>query len=235
MSDSSFQRLESPKFAIGSPRARNTKHLQQELIRASDRKNRSSKKVLNRFLLSDPYEGQRRVREAHKHISQYDQRLQNAVDLYITSELAKRQIPALQIKNHEQLVQNIVNQFFEQDPIIQRKFIRASLLSQPKQTVVCSDPFLIFLNLHRKQSNIDRELSRVRSGENIDIGTFSHNIERAEAGEEVDPTRLRLISWDRFVADAKATWKRMNPDQKMPFFVQAFLAIQFPEKLDQAL
>ncbi|XP_065094444.1 uncharacterized protein LOC135714969 [Ochlerotatus camptorhynchus] len=258
MSYTEFQRLETTKFSIRSPRARIAKRVQQELIRASERRRRPRKKVINRYLLGmakkqeeQPSTGHRRqpreamvmVEEAHKYLPQCDELMQNAADLYIASELQKRNLPAMNlriIREYDRTIQTIAQQFIEQPTSVQKQYLRAAVLSQSKQTamVPCSDPFLVLLDLHWKQTKaINRRRFEIssRRGENIDIGPFAVNIERAESGEESDPTRLRLITLRNCTKEARIMWKRMSGAQKLPFFVQAYFATHLPASLDRAL
>lgn len=144
----------------------------------------------------------------------------------------------LKIKEFEKIMQDTVQKFLQEPTCIQKQYLQAAVLSKFQQTVTCSDPFQILLALHWEKSTANmKQLQRgnTKLDTNINIGPFAHNLERAEAGEECDPTRLRLISWRNCVSEARNLWKLMSPDQKLPFFVQAYMASHFPASMDQAL
>lgn len=145
----------------------------------------------------------------------------------------------LNLQNYKEVIQNLIEKFFALSRTSQDKYIKAAALTQSKEVRLCSDPFLIFLELHKKQSQLSRRTERQLAGDGSDIGVFSCNVHRAESGEEPsDPTRFRAGDGnqnDSVLAEAKALWKRMSPDLKLPFFVEAFLAVHVPEALDQAL
>ncbi|XP_053692066.1 uncharacterized protein LOC128740543 [Sabethes cyaneus] len=235
MSDSNYQLLETPKFSLKSPRARPKEHLQQELIRASDRKSRPKKQAVKRCLSEglSRHNGQL-VSEARKYLPQYDQLVQAAVNLYVTSELKKISLPN---SENNEMIKNLIQQFFGQPHSLQQQYVKTAALTQSKGAQLCSDPFLIFLDLHKRQSRSRRRTERRLEGSDSDIGLFACNAYRAESGEESDPTRFRAggNQDDIVLSEARALWKRMSPELKLPFFVNAFLAVHAPEALDQAL
>ncbi|XP_058814741.1 uncharacterized protein LOC131678545 [Topomyia yanbarensis] len=234
MSDPNYELLETETFSISSPRKRNAKRVQQELIRANERRSRPRKIVIERYLNSSK---QQTAKVAHLYLPEQGQNVQNAVDLFITSELQKMSIPVKDVGRNtsNNLVQTIIQKFFAQPVSIQQQFLNASVLSQTNTTKPCSDPFLIFMDLHKRQSKLNHPRLNSRRPNDTEIGPFAVNIKRAETGEEPDPTRFHFEDDQQLVADAKALWNGMSPDLKLPFFMQAFLASHFPESLDQAL
>lgn len=85
MSEENYEWLEAPKFSIRSPRWRPKKCIEQELIRASDRKNGSRNQLIERCLTEGlKASGEQTVNEASKYLPQYDRLVQIAVDLYLT-------------------------------------------------------------------------------------------------------------------------------------------------------
>ncbi|XP_058455001.1 uncharacterized protein LOC131432627 [Malaya genurostris] len=226
MPKSNYELLQTAKFSIRSPRNRNAKRVQQELVRASERKSRSRKTVIERCLKAA---NQRIAKVAQNFLPQHDESIQNAVDLFITSELQKMAMSVKDIRNNTSLIQTSIQKFFDQPLATQQQFVKASILSQANRAKTHSDPFLIFLDLHKKQSKSKRR------SDSAEIGPFVVNLEQAESGEQADPTRFRLEDQQHFVSTAKQLWNRMSPDLKLPFFVQAFLVTHFPESLDHAL
>lgn len=77
--DEHYQLLQTAKFSIRSPRARVAKRVQQELVRAGERRQRRAPPA-GKMPVMRP---RRPVQEAHKYLPQCDQVMQNAVDLYI--------------------------------------------------------------------------------------------------------------------------------------------------------
>lgn len=136
-------------------------------------------------------------------------------------------------RQYDEVVRGLTVAFFQQPPSVQAQYLKASVLPPPRTSPPCSDPFLLFLELHRKQTQFDRHLRD--SGSNIDIGTAAISAERAETGEGPDETRLLLLSWKTFVADARTLWRQMRPDLKLPFYVQAYVGTHFPESMDAAI
>ncbi|XP_062551177.1 uncharacterized protein LOC134216253 [Armigeres subalbatus] len=237
-----FQRLESAKFSIRSPRTRAVKCVQQELIRASERKHRPRNDT-NRYAMGETmFSGmgnsleQRRkevLEAARKYFPQCDEIVLHAVVLYSESKVQNLS----EIKQKDKIMQSIGQQFIQEPVSIRKKYIKAAILPNSKRFAVCSDPFKIMLDLHWKQSTagIRAQDDNATLGTNIDIGPFAHNIDRAESGEECDPTRLRMITWTNCIHEARNLWKRMTPEQKLPFFMQAYMASHFPATMDQAL
>ncbi|XP_019529413.2 uncharacterized protein LOC109401358 [Aedes albopictus] len=243
--DDDYRWLETASFSIRSPRARAEKCVQQELIRASERRHRPRKDRYLRAVGSKWWRNSalRRksllLKEAHKYLPQCDELLQNAADLYIARKLQNRTFP-LKISEFQQfdkIVQDTIQQFTQQPASVHKQYVREVVLSKFKQTYTCSDPFQLLLALHWRHcsANLIHRNGSTKLDTDIDIGPFAHNIERAEAGEEADPTRLRLISWNNCVTEARNLWKLMSPDQKLPFFVQAYMASHLPASVDQAL
>lgn len=138
-------------------------------------------------------------------------------------------------QQYDEVVREFAVAFFQQPLSVQTQYLKASVLPQPRTSPPCSDPFLLFLDLHRKETKIDRHLRDSQTGSNIDIGTLAINAERAETGEEPDETRFHLLTWKTFVADARTLWRRMRPNQKLPFYVQAYVGTHFPESMDAAI
>ncbi|XP_055548726.1 uncharacterized protein LOC129732170 [Wyeomyia smithii] len=239
MSDGDYQMLKTPKFSIKSPRHRQEKRIQQELIRANERKSRPRKKVIERCLSEGLQKHKSQsLNEAYKYIPQCDQLTQTAVNLFVTSELKKTPLQNPEASSqYNQIIEGIVQNFFNQPRSTQEQYIKTAALTHDKGTIICSDPFLIFLDLHRKQSQPVRRSERLLERSGSDIGVFTCNVERAERGEELDPTRFRVEhnETDRILAEAKFLWRQMSPRKKLPFFVEAFFAINVPEFLDQAL
>lgn len=98
MSYTKFQQLETTKFSIKSPQTRIAKRVQQELVRASERRRLPRKAMINRYLLRMAKKDEEQVstgdsrqprgvamtvEEAHKYLPQCDELMQNAADLYI--------------------------------------------------------------------------------------------------------------------------------------------------------
>ncbi|KAL1400171.1 hypothetical protein pipiens_007658 [Culex pipiens pipiens] len=224
--DEHYQLLQTAKFSIRSPRARVAKRVQQELIRAGERRQRRA--PAGKMPVMRP-----RRQEAHKYLPQCDQVMQNAVDLYIASQLQRKAV--IDQRQYDEVVRGLTVAFFQQPPSVQAQYLKASVLPQPRTSPPCSDPFLLFLELHRKQTQFDRHLRDSQTGSNIDIGSAAINAERAETGVEPDETRLHLLTWKTFVADARTLWRRMRPDLKLPFYVQAYVGTHFPESMDAAI
>ncbi|XP_055600814.1 uncharacterized protein LOC129749765 [Uranotaenia lowii] len=236
-----FERLETSKFSIRSLRKRQTKCVQQELIRAIDRRRSLSKRRRHK-----PYDKtwsplsplKRSIGRAsglsHEYLPRCDPVTRKAVELYLVSKSQALKMPLESLKSNKPLMIATINGFFEQPDSVRQKFIEVAVLSDATRNGPCSDPFQIFFDLHRKQSRIERFLNS-SEGRDVDIGVFAMNLERAEAGEEADPTRLTLITRKRFVEECEQLWKNMTPEQKFPFFAQAFIGTHFPQELDQAL
>jgi hypothetical protein len=193
---------------LKNPFSPSKRQIEEELIRAEETRAHRER------LISETIKNGLKVNHeniGHRVFPELDCLQRIAADIYISS-LLRVYGDDLNMKE-EKFVQKVRKEFKDMDSHTKNKYIMAALLEDPLHAdTVSSNAYLVFVDLHCE--------------EQMYVGTGRA---RKLRGGVTTP------SVGHIKAEAAEMWKKMMPDQKLPFYLKAYLGTFAPRTLDGAI